>query len=189
MIQINDKIISSDIFFENFACNLAICHGICCVDGDSGAPLENKEIKIIEEIFDKIKKYLPTKNLQEIQKKGLFEIDSDGDCVTPCINNNECVYLLKENNIHLCAFEKAFRKNEINFIKPISCHLYPIKLTEYKDFTAVNYQKRKICKSGQILGKSKNIKIFEFLEEPLIRKFGNDWYKQLKIAANHIENL
>ena len=183
MIQNDDKIVSLDVIEETFICDLDACKGICCVDGDSGAPVEQSEIKQIEEAFDKIKKYLPEENLQEIEKQGLIEVDIDGDYVTPCINGGECVYLAKENEIYKCVFEIAYRKGEIDFLKPISCHLYPIRLSKYDKFTAVNYEKRDICKVGRILGKKNNVKLYEFLKEPITRAFGEKWYSEFDFVA------
>lgn len=187
MLQIEDKVISLDLFDEYFLCDLNACKGICCVDGDSGAPLETDEIEQIEQSFDIVKKYLSQESLDEIEKQGLFEIDEDGDHVTPCINGGECVYLTKEDDIFKCAFEIAYNKGEIDFWKPISCHLYPIRSTTYLDFTAVNYQKRDICSAARILGKKENVKVYQFLKEPIIRAYGKDWYNQLDIAAKIYE--
>ncbi len=187
MVQIGDKIVSFDVIQECFICDLDACKGVCCIDGDSGAPLTEDEMNSIESSFDVVKKYLSEKNLKEIEKQGLYEIDDDGDYVTPCINGGECVYLVDDNGINKCAFEIAYRKGEIDFIKPISCHLYPIRLGKYSTFTAVNYQKRNICAAGRVFGKKENVKLYQFLKEPLIRAFGSDWYEQLDYAANNLE--
>lgn len=186
MLQLEDKIISLDVIEKNFICDLDKCKGICCVDGDSGAPLEQKELKIIEKNFEKIKKYLPEKNLQEIEKQGLYIIDQDGDYVTPCLESGECVYTVQdESGIYKCAFEIAYRNSEINFPKPLSCHLYPIRVTNYDDFTAINYQQRDICKAARILGDKQNVKVYEFLKEPLIRAYGEEWFSLLDYAAKN----
>jgi hypothetical protein len=186
MLQIEDKIVSFDVLEKKFVCNLTVCKGICCVDGDAGAPLEKEELKLIKKYFKKIKKYLPQKNLEEIERQGLYIIDEDGDYVTPCIDGKECVYVVKdEKGIYKCAFEIAFRKGEINFIKPISCHLYPIRLSKFENFTGVNYEERNICAAARILGNKNNVKVYEFLKEPLTRAFGEDWYEQLDYAAKN----
>ncbi len=183
MIQIDDKIVSLDVIEETFVCDLNACKGICCVDGDAGAPVEQSEIKQIEEAFDKVKKYLSEKKLKEIEKQGLVEKDVDGDYVTPCVDGGECVYLTKENEIFKCVFEIAYRKGEIDFLKPISCHLYPIRLSKYDNFIAVNYEKRDICEVGRILGKKNNVKVYEFLKEPITRAFGEKWYSEFDFVA------
>ncbi len=186
MLQINDKIVSLDLINEYFSCNLNVCKGACCIEGDAGAPLADSELDIISEVYQIIKKYLPDKNIKTIEQKGKYIIDEDGDYVTPCVNGNECVYLIRNN---LCAFEIAYLNSEIDFIKPISCHLYPVRLTKYENFTAVNYQERNICKSGKILGKKKNIKLFEYLKIPLIRAFGKAWFEKLDFAASKFKKL
>ena len=188
MLQIDDKIVSFDVIEECFLCDLEACKGICCVDGDAGAPLEKDELKKIKSNFKKIKKYLPEKNLKEIKKKGLYEVDEDGDYVTPCLETGECVFLTKdEKGIYKCAFEIAYRKSEIDFIKPISCHLYPIRISEYDNFTAVNYEQRNICQAGRILGKKENLKVYQFLKEPLIRAYGEEFYEKLDYAAKNLK--
>jgi len=187
MIQIDDKIISLDLLDEYFQCDLSACKGICCVDGDSGAPLKENEIEQIEQNFNIVKKYLSKEELDEIKKQGLYEIDEDGDAVTPCINGGKCVYLTKKDGIYMCVFEIAYRKGEIDFLKPISCHLYPIRVTKYMDFTAVNYEQRDICNAARILGKNNNVKVYEFLKEPIIRSYGKDWYNQLDVASKLYE--
>lgn len=186
MLQIEDKIVSFDVLEEFFLCDLEACKGICCVDGDAGAPLNRDELLLIEDAYPIIKKYLSEESLNEIENQGLFEIDEDGDFVTPCINKNECVYLIKEQNgIFKCAFEIAYRNGEINFQKPLSCHLYPIRINKYENFIAVNYEQRKICSAAKILGKKENLKVYQFLKEPLTRAFGEEWYKKLDFAAKN----
>ncbi len=183
MFQIDDKIISDDIFEVNFLCDLQSCKGMCCVEGDSGAPLEEEETEFLEKIFHIIKKYLPEKSLKEIEKQGLWVIDSDGDIVTPTIGNLDCVYAYRdEKGIVKCAIEKAYLNEEIDFRKPISCHLYPIRVKKYDDFYALNYDKQKICQVAVILGNKKNLPMFKFLKEPLTRKFGEEFYNDLEIA-------
>ncbi len=182
MFQIDDKIISDDLFEVNFVCNLDKCKGICCVDGDSGAPLTEEEAKLMGKVYPIIKKYLPLQAISEIEKQGLYITDYDGDLVTPTINNRECVYAYyDEKGIVKCAFEKAYLNNEIDFIKPISCHLYPVRIKEYEEFFAVNYDERSICKAALIKGKKEKTPLFKFLEVPLKRMFGNDFYEQLEV--------
>ncbi len=187
MLQIDDKIVSFDVVEECFICDLNACQGICCVDGDSGAPLKNDELRIVKKVFPKIKKYLPEKNIKEIKKQGLYIKDVEGDFVTPCLKTGECVFLAydSKDDIYKCAFEIAFEKKEINFWKPISCHLYPIRLSYFNSFIAVNYQVRNICAAARFLGNQKNVKVYEFLKEPIIREFGEEWYEKLDYAAKN----
>jgi len=183
MFQIDDKLISDDIFEVNFLCDLSKCNGMCCVEGDSGAPLEDDELKVLEEIYPIIKSYLPEKSVKEIEKQGLYVIDRDGDVVTPIINGRECVYAYQdENGIYKCAIEKAYEDGKVEFRKPVSCHLYPIRIKKYNDFYALNYDKQKICNVALIKGKKEKLPLFKFLKEPLIREFGEDFYFEMEIA-------
>lgn len=183
MIQIDDKVISIDIFEEHFICDLPKCHGSCCVEGESGAPLEDDEVKILEEIYPIIKSRLPEKSQKIIEERGTWETDSDGDKVTPINNGRECVYVyFDEKKVAKCAIEKANRDGLIDFKKPISCHLYPIRVTKYKDFQALNYHQWPICAPARVLGKEVGLPMFKFLREALIRKFGEAFYDEMEEA-------
>lgn len=188
MIEIDDKILSIDLFEKHFVCDIANCFGECCIEGDSGAPLTLEEVEEVKKSFQIVKKYLEPKYLQIIENEGLFIIDEDGDHVTPCYKNNECVYTVFENNIAKCAFEIAYEKGEIGFKKPISCHLYPIRITKYNKFEAINYEKRKICKAARIKGTKLQVPVYKFLKEPLTRLYGEEWYKKVEIAAKMFNN-
>jgi hypothetical protein len=184
MIQIGKAIVSLDIFEKHFLCDLKKCKGVCCVDGDSGAPLTEDEARLIEENYPAFSKYLAKKHRDIVAEKGYSIIDGDGDLVTPIFNKEECVYtFIDENGITKCAIERAYFEGKSNFRKPVSCHLFPIRISEYKDFDAVNYQQLDICKPGRICGQRQNLPLYKFLKEPLIRKYGSDWYKELEIAA------
>lgn len=181
MIQLENTIISDEVFSEEFICNLSKCKGICCVEGDSGAPLEQNELQILDNIFDDIKPFLRQEGIEAILAQGKFIVDEDGDFVTPLINGNECAYVIfDQNNIAKCGIEEAYNAKVIDFQKPISCHLYPIRLQEYKTFTAVNYHHWEICNEACALGKSLKVKVLDFLEIPLKRKFGKVWFEKLK---------
>ncbi len=181
VFQINDKLISEQLFEKKFVCDLQSCKGACCVEGDSGAPLEDKELIILKEIYPVIEKYLTPAAKKIIKKHGLSIIDGDGDTVTPLINNRECVYAYHdEEGVLKCAIEKAFLIGEINFRKPISCYLFPIRIKEYKDFTAINYEEEKICKPALILGKKLGVPVFRFLKDPLTQCLGKEFYNDLE---------
>ena len=182
MIQIEDKIISQEIFDQQFVCDLNACKGACCVEGDSGAPLLKNEAKELEKSYSIIRKYLSADGKEAIKKQGFSVIDSDNDLTTPLINNRECAYVFNDSGVTKCAIEKAYLEDEISFKKPISCHLYPIRITELKNYTAVNYHDWDICNSGCIKGENDNVYVFEFLKSALIRKFGSDWYEKLLTA-------
>ena len=188
MIQIDDKLISEDLFSEEFVCNLAKCKGICCVEGDAGAPLDEDETKILDEIYPKIKSYLRSEGIQAIEEQGTYTLDFEGDLVTPLVNNAECAYVIfDEKGYTKCAIEKAYEDGVINWQKPISCHLYPIRITEYSNFSAINYHEWDICSDACTLGKELGVKVYQFLNKPLIRKYGEEFYQTLSEAAEEWE--
>jgi hypothetical protein len=188
MIQIDDKLISEDLFSEEFVCNLAKCKGICCVEGDAGAPLDEDETKILDEIYPKIKSYLRPEGIQAIEEQGTYTLDFEGDLVTPLVNNAECAYVIfDEKGYTKCAIEKAYEDGVIEWQKPISCHLYPIRITEYSNFSAINYHEWDICSDACTLGKELGVKVYQFLKKPLIRKYGEEFYQTLSEAAEEWE--
>ena len=188
MIQIDDKLISEDLFSEEFMCNLAKCKGICCVEGDAGAPLDENETKILDEIYPKIKPYLRPEGIQAIEEQGTYTLDFEGDLVTPLVNNAECAYVIfDEKGYTKCAIEKAYEDGVIDWQKPISCHLYPIRITEYSNFSAINYHEWDICSDACTLGKELGIKVYQFLKKPLIRKYGEEFYQTLSETAEEWE--
>ena len=188
MIQIDDKLISEDLFSEEFVCNLAKCKGICCVEGDAGAPLDEDETKILDEIYPKIKSYLRPEGIQAIEEQGTYTLDFEGDLVTPLVNTAECAYVIfDEKGYTKCAIEKAYEDGVIDWQKPISCHLYPIRITEYSNFSAINYHEWDICSDACTLGKELGVKVYQFLKKPLIRKYGEEFYQTLSEAAEEWE--
>ncbi len=184
MLEIGKTIISLDVLEKYFVCDLQTCKGVCCVYGDSGAPLSNYETDILKNIFNDIKGFLRQEGLEVIESIGTHIIDSDGDLVTPLINNRECAYTIIEDGITKCGIEKAFYSGATNFIKPVSCHLFPIRITTYKDFDAVNYKPEKQCNCALVLGESEKVPVYEFLKDALLRIYGKEWFEQLKIAAD-----
>jgi hypothetical protein len=189
MLQIEDKIISLDLFEKHFSCDLSRCLGACCVHGDSGAPLEQEEKELIEKYMEKIKTYLPAESLSVIDRCGAATVDFDGELVTPLIGDSEeCVYsYFTKTGICLCGIEKAFRNGDIPFNKPISCHLYPIRIKVFEDITALNYDKWHICEPARELGHKEKIPVFRFLKEPIIRKFGETFFEALEKAAEELK--
>ncbi|MHA3047519.1 DUF3109 family protein [Riemerella anatipestifer] len=188
MIQIEDKLISEDLFSEEFVCNLSKCKGACCIEGDAGAPLEQSEVKILEDIYPKIKSYLRSEGIKAIEEQGTSVEDFEGDLVTPLIDNRDCAYVIfDEKGITKCGIEKAYEEGAIDWQKPISCHLYPIRITEYSTFTAFNYHEWKICSNACSLGKELKVPVYKFLKTPLIRKYGEGFYQTLTEAAEEYE--
>jgi hypothetical protein len=186
MLQIDNTIISRDIIENKFSCDLIKCKGACCLYGDSGAPLDLEETFILKKIYPQIKKYLTVEGLLTIEAFGLFIEDEEGDLVTPLINNKECAYSYTDDKkILKCAIEKAFLDKKIKFRKPVSCHLYSIRINKHKDFDAVNYHKWSCCEHAVIQGNNKKISLYQFLKIPLIRKYGKEWYSKLDYAAKN----
>ena len=183
MLQIDNTVISLDLLEERFVCDLVSCKGACCIEGDSGAPLEDNEIEIIEELMPLIWDDLSDVSKKVIEKQGVFYIDEDNEPVTSIVSGRECVFTFTdENGICKCAIEKAYCEGKTDFYKPISCHLYPVRLQKYKSFTAVNFHKWNICDCALLLGSKLKVPAYVFLKEPLVRKFGKEWYEQLEIA-------
>lgn len=181
MIQIDDKLISDDILQKKFVCDLTKCKGACCIEGDSGAPLDEQETAILENIYAKVEPYLREEGKQAIKKQGVFIVDFDGEYVTPLINGKECAYVVfDENNVAQCAIEQAYNDKKINFKKPISCHLYPIRVSKTKTGYILNYHEWKVCKAACKLGENLKVNVYEFLKEPIVRKFGKQFYKKLE---------
>ena len=184
MVQIDAAVVSLDILEKQFVCDLPACKGMCCVYGQSGAPLEDDEIAILEEIYPKVRPYMTPAGIDVVEQQGVYETDIENDKVTPLIGNSEdCAYACSERDVVHCAIEKAFMNGEIGFRKPLSCHLYPIRITKYKTFDAVNYHQWDVCNKALQLGKKTGTPLYIFLKEPLIRKYGAEWYEKLCQAA------
>jgi hypothetical protein len=180
MIKVGEVLVSDDIRDKEFVCNLTKCKGACCVEGDFGAPLEESELAILEEIYPKVKPYLSPEGIKSIEKQGKHVVDDEGELCTPVIDGRECVYAIYDKaGILKCGIEEAYNDGKIAWKKPISCHLYPIRITKKKDFEAVNYNKWYICSPACALGKELQVPIYKFLKDPLIRKYGEQWYGEL----------
>ena len=181
MILVGNAVLSDDIKENFFVCDLEACKGACCVEGDSGAPLEDDETKILEEIYPFVKDYITEEGRQVIAAQGTWVIDSDGDKVTPTLGaNRECAYALYDDRgILKCGIEQAYLDGKISWKKPISCHLYPIRVTKYDQYDALNYNKWHICDPACQLGKSLQVPLYVFLKEALVRKYGEAWYAEL----------
>lgn len=184
MILIQDTLVSLDLIERFFTCDLDTCLGQCCIDGDAGAPLLESEKEEIEKHMDQILPLLNRQAQKIIKEEGASYIDPDGDLVTQIVEGKDCVYTTyAEGGKCLCALEKAYREGILPQLKPSSCHLYPVRLKAYGDRTAVNVHKWKICKCAEVLGRIKGVRAYEFLKEPLIRKFGEKWYEELDLTA------
>ena len=187
MLQIGNTIISLDVLQKEFCCDIEKCKGSCCVAGDSGAPVTSAEAELIETLYPDFEEYLSEENKLEILKQGFSVTDSDGDLVTPIVGNNECAFtFVDERGITKCAIERAYFDKKTGFRKPVSCHLFPIRITAYKRFEAVNYQQLDICRPGRMCGKSQSLPLWKYLSEPLIRNYGSQWYEELTYAAENL---
>jgi Protein of unknown function (DUF3109) len=185
MILIDETVISDDIVEKFFVCNIEKCKGACCVEGDLGAPLENSELQILDDIFEKIKPYLSQEGIAAIEKQGKYIKDWEGDYSTTTINEKECAYAVYDKKgILKCGIEQAYNDGAVDFKKPISCHLYPIRITKYDNFMALNYDRWSICSDACDLGDKLSVPVYKFLKEPLIRAFGQEWYSTLEKEIN-----
>ncbi len=189
MIQIEDKIISLDVFEKHFLCDLNACKGVCCVEGESGAPLLKGEEKILNDIYKSIKPYMQKDGIKEVENQGISVLDTEGELTTTLVNNKECSFVIFENGITKCTIEKAYLDGKVDFIKPISCHLFPIRIKSYSNFDAINYEDIKICKPACECGSKLEVPVYAFLKEPLIRKYGENWYKKLLEAAKLLKDI
>lgn len=188
MLQIGDTLISLDLFEKQFICDLPKCKGGCCVEGESGAPITNEEKTILQKLLPVIWEDLSEKAKQLINKQGISYVDSEGEMVTSIINGMDCVFTyFDETGTCKCAIEKAWSEGKTTFKKPVSCHLYPVRVKQYPTFRAVNYDKWDICKPALLLGKKQGVPVYVFVKEALVRKFGADWYNELEIAARELE--
>jgi hypothetical protein len=186
MIEVNNTLVHEDVISENFVCNLNRCKGACCIEGDSGAPLNLDELNILEKIYPAVKPYMTAKGIETIEQQGTSVVDFEGDYTTPCVDGNkECAYVTWENGITKCAIEKAYEAGEVDWKKPISCHLYPIRVTKYPEFEVLYYDRWDICSPACSFGRDLKVSVYQFLKDPLIRKYGADWYQELEeqIAA------
>jgi len=187
MLQIQDTIISFDVIEESFVCDLSVCKGICCVEGNSGAPVEECEIACLEKTLPCVWDDLSPDAKKVIEKQGIVYRDIEGEYVTSIVDGADCVFTCyDESGRCQCALEKAFKEGKSDFYKPISCHLYPVRVARYKGFRAVNYHRWNVCQAAVALGKKQGVKVYQFLKVPLIRKFGEEWYEQLCIAAKEL---
>jgi hypothetical protein len=186
MLRIDDTIFSFDILEKKFRCNLPKCFGNCCRYGDSGAPLSADEAHMLADIWGEVRPYLRPEGILAIEEQGTSVVDFENDNVTTLIGNQECAYTAIKDNIFLCGIEQAWSDGKISFRKPLSCHLFPIRIKYYSDFRAVNYEELEICSPARVTGEREGLYVYEFLKEPLIRALGEELYKDLCIAAKEL---
>lgn len=185
MFEIQDTLVSLDLVERYFCCDLDACLGACCIEGDAGAPITLEEQEKIEKELPKIFDELLPGARKELSEHGVSYVDEEGDLVTTIVNGRDCAFTCYDSGGKcLCAFERAYRQGRCDFCKPASCHLYPVRLTQYADFTAVNLHRWKICHAAEKLGRKLGIRAYQFLREPLIARFGQKWYDELELTAS-----
>lgn len=188
MFQIGNTIVSEDILKSEFVCNLNACHGACCVGGDAGAPLAISELEKLEEVYPHVKPLLRKEGIAAIETQGVYVLGTDGEYETPLIEGQECAYVIFDNKTALCGIEQAYNQGLVNWKKPVSCHLYPVRVKDFSEFSAVNYDRWEICDDACELGASLGVPVYQFVKEALIRKFGLDWYTELELVATELKN-
>ncbi|WP_016989032.1 DUF3109 family protein [Flavobacterium sp. ACAM 123] len=183
MFQLGKTIVSEDILSKDFVCNLTACKGACCVNGDAGAPLSQDETKILEEIYPKVKPFLRKQGIAVIESQGTSVVGTDGELETPLIDDQDCAYVIYDGKTALCGIEQAYNQGVIDWKKPVSCHLYPVRVKDFTEFAAVNYDKWDICDPACSLGQELEVPVYKFVKEALVRRFGEDWYLELEKVA------
>ena len=187
MIPVDHTLISDDLYLVRFACPIEKCKGACCVEGDAGAPLTEEEIAQLEDHIEDIKPFMTDRGIREIEETGIFDYDAMADFVTPLVKGLECAFTNFKDEIAYCAIEKAYEEGVIYFQKPVSCHLYPIRIQDYSQFAAVNYHHWEICDDACSLGKELQVPVYKFVKQALVRKFGEAWYKELEEIAEQLK--
>lgn len=188
MIQIDNKLISEEVIDKKFVCDLNACKGACCIEGDSGAPLKSDEISNIKSNLSSIKKYMRLEGISAIDNSDVYYLDDENEAVTTLVNGKECAFVFfDKNNIAKCSIEKAFKENDIEFNKPISCHLYPIRVKMLDEFEAINVDHWKICSPACSCGETLNVKVFRFLKDAIINRWGQEFFDELEIVDRELE--
>ncbi|PID93554.1 MAG: hypothetical protein CSA95_07280 [Bacteroidetes bacterium] len=186
MIIVENCYISDDICEVCFVCDVKKCRGACCVEGDAGAPLEMEEIGLMEDYLEEVKPYMTEEGIAVVESMGVFDYDVEGCFVTPLVKDRECAFVYFEEGVTRCAIEKAWEEKKQPFQKPISCSLYPIRITSHESFDALNYHKWPICKEALRKGRKQGVPLYKFLKEPLVRKYGKAWYDKLVKAVGEL---
>lgn len=188
MVQIQDTIVSFDVITKEFCCDLKKCKGACCIEGDAGAPVTADEIAQIENLLPVIREDLSPQALKVIDEQGVAYPDPEGEMVTSIVNGRDCVFTVYgEDGCCYCAIEKAWREGRCSFMKPVSCHLYPIRVKRLGEWWGLNYDRWDVCQAAAIKGRREGIPVYKYLKEPLIRRFGQAWYDELELTVNEMK--
>ncbi len=189
IIEIGNILVSNELFDKKFVCDLNACKGACCVEGDDGAPLTHEEVSLIEDHLEQIKPYMTQKGLDAVEEGGVFYMDRTNEPVTQLVEGKDCAFVtLDENGITKCGIEQAYNEQKIPFNKPISCHLYPIRVNKFNTFESLNYDRWPICNPACKLGESLNVPVYKFLKGPIIRAYGADFYNELEKVDLELKN-
>jgi hypothetical protein len=189
IIEIGNKLVSADLLEKRFVCDLNACKGACCVEGDAGAPLKMSEISMLESILDDVKPYMTDEGLKAVEKSGVFYMDADNDPVTTLMEGGACAFTsFDADGTAKCGIEQAYYDKKIKWKKPLSCELFPIRVKEYRKFTAVNYEEIDICKPACACGDQLNVPVYRFLKTPIIRAFGEAFFNELVEAEKALVN-
>ncbi|MDE6527874.1 MAG: DUF3109 family protein [Muribaculaceae bacterium] len=184
MFQIQDTLVTLDLAERFFCCDLDKCLGACCIEGDAGAPVTEDEVAEIRKVLPEVEAEMMPRAIEEVREHGVAYTDEEGDLVTTILDGRNCAFTCyAPGGVCLCALEKAFREGRTSFRKPASCALYPLRIKEYPTFTAVNYHRWDICRDAEVLGRKKGIRLYRFLEGPLVERFGREWYDELALAC------
>jgi len=187
MFQLGKTIVSEDLIEKDFVCNLSACKGACCIEGEAGAPVTEEEVNILKEIYSKVMPFLRPEGIAAIEKQGTHIKTELDELETPLVEGKECAYVtFTDKGIASCGIEDAYNAGAIDFRKPISCHLYPVRVQEYSEFAAVNYHRWPICNDACTLGKELQVPVYKFVKTALIRKFGENWYAELEKIASEM---
>ena len=190
IIEIGKVLVSSDLLEKHFVCDLNACKGACCVEGDDGAPINQEEIDLLEEHIDVIKPYMTQKGIDVVDEQGVFYMDRFNEPVTSLVNNKDCAFVtLDEKGITKCGVEQAYREGEIPFNKPISCHLYPIRVSKFSSFDSLNYDRWSICNPACSLGEQLKVPVYKFLKEPITRAYGEDFFNELEKVDDQMKKV
>ena len=189
MIEIDGRIVVTVLLSGRFCCDLGRCHGMCCVEGNAGAPLDEEELKVLEREYPRFRDDMTPEGRREAEHQGLYVIDEEGDYTTPLIGDADCIYAYREGGVTLCAIEKAWRAGRTSFRKPVSCHLYPIRVTRFGDGSeGLNYHRWEVCAPARELGRRQGVRVYEALREAIVRRFGEAFYDEMKAAADYLDN-
>ncbi|MBT8255893.1 MAG: DUF3109 family protein [Bacteroidia bacterium] len=189
MFQLGKTIVSEEIIEKDFVCNLSACKGACCVEGEAGAPVTEEEVGILKQIYPRLKPYLRPEGIEAIEKQGTHVLGQSDELETPLVNGKECAYVtFTEQGIASCGIEDAYSDGAVDFRKPISCHLYPVRVQDFSEFAAVNYHRWPICSDACTLGNQLKVPVYKFVKDALVRKFGENWYTQLEKVASEMQS-